>query len=45
VARFLPAVAGYLLERKFAIWPDRWKAPNVRLWPSWAAPRSWTRSV
>lgn len=45
VAHYLPAVAGYLIQKSWMLWARRSITPNVRLWLSWVVPRSRTRLV
>ncbi len=44
VAEYLPACAGYLMQRKWTPSPACWTTPSARSWPSSAARRSPTRS-
>ena len=45
VAHYLPAVAGFLMEKELEYLGGAWKTRAGPSWPSWAAPRSATRSA
>ncbi len=42
VADYLPAVCGYLVQRKWGLWAKPWPTRSVPLWPFSVAQRSRT---
>ena len=44
VAHYLPAVAGFLMEKEISSWARPWNRPNIPSSLSWAAPKFQTRS-